>query len=808
MREHLPASLRYLLRSRSFALLATAILALGIASVTAMWTVVSQVVLRPLPVQDQDRIVVAWTRERVRGVEHFPWTGEMFEAVEGGGVPAFTRVAAVGSWGTGEVVVEDADGPRTLLWAHTLGDYFGVLGVEPQVGRLLRLEDDITGPAERVAVISDALWASRWGRSPDAIGSGLATGFGTFTVIGVTPREFDYPLGTQLWVPERPFHPDWGTEVPHLELDFVARLAPGATAAQAAEQLGGLAPTPELARTYANAEPVVRPLAQVVLGEMRPTVLVLFAGAVLVLLVAVLDVANLVLLRSIGRRQEVAIRRALGADSGHLTKQALKEAAWLGGGAAVAGAALAWAALSLLLPFAPEGLPRLSEVHGLDGTAYLFSLGGSACAVLAAVLLPLWRAERIDPLAALRGAGRGSDPSVPARTRSVLVSGQVALTVWVVMVGALMTRSVLSLRGLDLGFRPDGLVAVALDYADPSLEGRPGWVDRLESAMEEMRRDPGVVGVTPLQMAPLPGNAAWQSIAFREGETKEEGEVRNSFMMWELVEPDVFEVLGVPVLRGRGFRETDDDTAPPVVVVNQAAARLYWPGQEALGQRLWVPWGGGPEQLWAIVGVVADTRYGALTELRPAIYYPLRQTRSFRSNYLVVRTSGEGQPVMRIARDALEMHAPDFRPKSAVSVRGLLDGPLARPRFAAILISAFATVALLLSATGLFGIMAFLVRSRRRETGIRLACGSTPLSAAGRVLLHGVLVASAGAAVGAVSSVASGAAFRALLFGVAPWDPLSVGVSVGVAIIVAVVACGVPARQAASVDPAVVLRDQ
>jgi len=808
MRAAVPSTVRSLLRHRSFTFPAAGILAVGIASVTAMWTVANQVLLRPLPVRDQHGIVVAWARETVQNVEHFPWTAEMFEAAERGGIPAFADVAAVGSWGTGEVLVEDGDGPSTLRWTRTLGDFFGVLGVEAEAGRLYGAGDDVPAPPERVAVISDGLWASRWGRSAEALGEAIRTRSGTFTVIGVTPAGFAYPSGAQMWVPERPFHPEWDTQVPHLELDFVARLAPGATMAQAAQQLSALPPTPELARVYANADPVLRPLLQVVLGDLPSTLLVLLLGSVLVLLVAALDVANLVLLRAVGRRPEVAVRRAVGADSRHLLQDGMAEAVWLGGAAAVAGSALSWGGVRLLIPFVPAALPRLREVHGLDPSALILAVGAGAFSVLLAVLLPLWRAEKTDPVEALRGTGRGTESGGALTARGLLVTGQVALTVWVMAVGILMTRSVLSLRGLDLGFRADGLAVVALDYAEASLQGHPGWLDELQAAMEEMRRAPGILGVTPLQMPPLPGNAAWQSVAFREGETREEGNERNSFMLWEFVEPDVFEVLGVAVLRGRGLLETDDESSAPVVVVNETAARIYWPGEDALGQRVWVPWAGGPERLWTVVGVVADTRYGDLTELRPAIYYPLRQTRSFHSNYLVVRTAGPGTPVLRIARDALRARAPAFRPKSAVSVRSQLDTPLAGPRFTALLLGVFSGIALLLAAAGMYGVMASWVRSRRVEIGIRLACGSTPGLVARRVMLRGVFLATAGAALGAASGVATGVILGALLFGVSPADPMSLALSMGVAVLVALLASGIPARQAAGVDPMASLRGQ
>lgn len=277
-------------------------------------------------------------------------------------------------------------------------------------------------------------------------------------------------------------------------------------------------------------------------------------------------------------------------------------------------------------------------------------------------------------------------------------------------------------------------------------------------------------------------------------------------MMWELVEPDVFEVLGTPIVRGRGLRESDDASAPLVVVVNQSAARAYWPGRRALGQRLWVPWGGGPKRLWTVVGVVADTRYDDLTDPRPAIYYPLRQVDAFHSNYLLVRTTSAHAPVMPIVRKALAAHAPDSRATAAVSVRSRLDAPLIRPRFGALLLTVFAGMALLLAAAGVYGIMAFLVRSRRPEIGIRLACGATPARAGARVLRQGLTLALAGSLLGAAGAVASGALFRALLYGVAPSDPLSLALAIGVVVAAAALACWVPARMAAETDPAVVLR--
>jgi ABC-type antimicrobial peptide transport system permease subunit len=242
-----------------------------------------------------------------------------------------------------------------------------------------------------------------------------------------------------------------------------------------------------------------------------------------------------------------------------------------------------------------------------------------------------------------------------------------------------------------------------------------------------------------------------------------------------------------------------------VVVVNEAAARAYWPGGDALGQRVWTPWSG-PDRLWTVVGVAKDTRYGELTDLRPTVYFPLRQVRTFHSNYLLVRTTGAGPPILQVVREALVTSGSGFQPRSAVSVGSRLAEPLARPRFSAFLLSIFAGIALLLATSGLYGIMAFLVRSRRREIGIRLACGATPTRAGARVLSQGVFIALAGAGVGLAVALASARALTSMLFGVTPSDPISLGVAVGISLATAVAACWIPARRAARIDPAVVLR--
>ena len=803
-------AVRRLRRAPGFTILTVSLLAVGIASVTAMYTVIERVVLRPLPVLEQDRLVVAWTDNHARDVEHFPYFAMMYDAARDG-APALEGLAAAPTWGTTEIFVDGPDGEAaTLRAAPVLGDFFGVLGVEAVVGRVLRADEDVASPPERVAVISDGLWSRRFARSPDVVGRSIVSRTTTFTIVGVLPADFDYPKGADFWTPIRPLYGrgDDGRLPPLLELDLVGRLAPGATADVLASQLEALSHSdPELERIFGtNTEPVVRPFADVVLGELRGTLWLLFAGAALLLLVAALDAANLVLVRAVGRRQGTAVRRALGAGRHHLLGEALAEAAVLALAAAVVGAAAALVSVEVLVPLAPPGLPRIDAVTGLPPAAYAVAVAVSVGVVLVAVLLPLWHAGRSDPASVLRASIGASASAGAARTRQALVGGQVALTVWVLIVGALMVRTLVNLQSIDPGLAVDGLTVVSLQR--PPTDATPdARVAELASTIARLEAIPGVLGATHLLSRPLPGTASYQSIVFLEGQAREDATEANPFMFLQVVEPDVFDVLGVAVVQGRSVSAADDAGAAPVAVVNETAARRWWPGEDAVGQRVRVPVAEYADTWWTVVGVVADTRYDAFPEPRASIYFPIAQFHSFIPSYLLVRTDPRAPPVLGVVRDVLAETSPTVRATGATAVRSSLDEPLATPRFAALLLLVIAGVTLVLAVGGVYGVMAFLVRSRRRELGVRMACGATPARIGELVVRKGLLLAAGGAAVGAAAAVASGALFEALLYGVEPTDAVSVSAAMVVAVIAALAACGIPTLRAAGVDPAEILRE-
>jgi predicted permease len=799
-------ALRGLRRTPSFTVLVVGMLALGIGSVTAMYGVIDQVLLRPLPVEDQDRLVVGWNYHRARSVDHFPVMHDAFSAI-GEGVDAFEAVAAHDGWAPSEWLMTGADESIPVRATRVLGDFFGVVGVEPIVGRALVANDDVPG-ADRVAVISEGFWAREFGRSPAAVGAVLAGRYAALRIVGVMPADFDYPRGSDLWTPLKPFHPEWDRRVPLLELDLVARLRSGASLETAAEQIVALYPNdPELDRIYGNTEPRLFPFADVALGRLGPTLVLLFAGSVLVLIVAAINVANLVLIRAAGRESAVALRVALGADRGRLLREAMGDAGAIGLLAAMGGALVTFLAIRFVLPWAPTDVPRLAGVAAFDGWAFLGALAATTALATVAAILPVWRSVGIDPARLLNGAGRGIVGRTGAGLRSGLVAAQIALAVWVLTAGGLLARTVRNLQSLDLGFEADALTFVALE-TPPTDEIAPGLEDRYEQVAERLVAQPDIIGVTPVLAPPLAGPGAWQTVVFQEGQSSEAGIQENPYMIIEVVQPSYFGLLDVPLRRGRYFAPADDESTGLVTVVNQLAARALWPDEDAVGQRVRAPFAEYGDRWWTVVGVVGDTRYAALEEPRPTIYFAMRQLTSFTPRNLLVRTTADAGPLLpRVGEAFLEVD-PTMRPQSATLVSSTLAEPLARPLLGARLLVLFAGVTLLLAVAGVYGVMAYTVRTNRRAIGVRLACGATPAGAAGAVLRQAAGIVLAGAAAGTVAALASGRVVEGLLFGVSATDPTTIAGAAGVVLFGASVACWWPARRAAGVDAGTVLRGE
>jgi predicted permease len=373
-------------------------------------------------------------------------------------------------------------------------------------------------------------------------------------------------------------------------------------------------------------------------------------------------------------------------------------------------------------------------------------------------------------------------------------------------VGVLLARSLINLQGLDPGFRVDDLVLVDLvvPYAFGAVP--EGFPDRLDGVAARLERHPAVQSVTPVLSPPMIGDRGWMFVPRLEGQTPDEASRGNPMPNWEIVQPDYFETLELPIVRGRGLTAADRAGAEQVVVVNEAAARVLWPGEDALGKRLaaFGPQAGG--EWWTVVGLTADARYQAFLETRAVVYFPLRQLTFFPLNHLLIRIRGEMADLLPRVRDAVAAEDPAVRVKAASSLRARLEAPLARPRFAALILGTLAATTLLLAAVGVYGVMAAAVRARTPEMGVRMACGATPGHVRRMLLSRGLFLTLVGGVAGGLAVLPGGTLLDSLLFRVAPSDPWSLALALALVLGVALAACWSPARRAARLDPARVLR--
>jgi predicted permease len=685
------------------------------------------------------------------------------------------------------------------------GDLFPTLGVVPLLGRALAVDDDRVGAAP-VAVISEGLWQRRFGRDSAVLGKAFEITNGSFTIVGVAPGDFDLPRGSEAWVTFAAINPSLLEEGATGTLDLVGRLRPGRTAEEGRRELDRL--VTEVAGSQWSADSrlvmTVRPLVDVVVGQVRPAIWVLGAAALLVFLVAVLNLGNLLVVRGLERRREFAIRRAIGATRASLARQLLVETALmvtLGGAVGTCLAIVAWRVLPTV---APTDLPR---VEGLSAnlTVLLLALGLGFFATLVVSALPALSLGEAD----LR-LPRGADPSVSsAGSRAFAWTGAIALQVTLAVVtlvaSLLLVRTLYHLEHLEPGFQAGdlSLAQIALLSTDPKLVERGDQL--VAQLVDRVERVPGVLDVTTTLTRPLSGTGGWDYGFIVEGQTNTEAAAANPYLNYEAVMPNYFETLRLPILRGRGFEEGDRAGSPLVVVVSQGMARRVWPGQDPIGKR--IRWAGDEDagQWRTVVGVVADTRYRDFLDPRASVYVPAKQ-QTWGSGWLLIRTGqplGEIVPALREA--AREVH-PDLALVNVSPMEMVLDGPLTRPRFNAGVLLFFSAVAVILTAFGLYGLTAFVVVQRRREVGIRRALGAESRQIVGLFLRRGMLPVLLGAVAGVCVALVGGRIMSSLVFGIAPTDPVAILGAVVSFTLIALTAILVATRGAARTDPMAVLR--
>jgi predicted permease len=801
LRQDFHYAVRSLRKQPSFALVAILTLSLGIGAATAMFSVVNGVLLRPLPVAEQERVLVMWTEQPASDFPHMPLLYGMFEEYAEQN-RAFETLAGIDYNGAWPRAMRDGDQAVTASGIWVTGDFFRTMGVVPALGRILLPDDDVAGAAPAM-VISHGFWQRYFGGDASAIGRTFRWNDRSFMVVGVMPHGFEYPQGAEFWTPLAPIRSD----VMEDHLDLVGRLRPGVTVEQARADLGAFLQRTEAERPpmLQGLRPVATPLPELIVGDVRPALWILTAAVVLVLLIACINVANLLFIRGSTRVQELAIRTALGADRGRIVRQLLTESSVLAMLAGVMGVALAYLAVRGLILLAPPELPRLESVR-LDPYVLAFAAAVTLGTGLLAGLAPaLWSAVR-NPSTTLRSGARvGSGTRKVRWVRQGLVAGQVALALLVLVGAGLLLRSLANLQRVDMGFARESLVIATMSLPPEKTTSRAEHVALLDEVIERVRALPGVSAATSVTRPPFSGKGGWDAPYTGEGQSTEAREA-NPVLNLELAGPDYFGTLGIPLVRGRAFTEQDREDAAPVAIVSEAVARRTWPGEDPIGKRIKLGPLDSPMPWHTVVGVVEETRYRELVTPRPSIYFPVRQFGGPVPMSLGLRTQVDPASVIPALRNTLQEVDPELLLVEAAPLTQLLGAPLARPRFSAALLGVFALFALVLAAVGIYGVMAAYVRQRWHEIGVRMALGAGPAAVRRLVLGQGLLLALVGAGVGAVAALAGTRVLSAVLFGVSPTDPLTFAGVATVLLLVALAACYLPARRATRVDPMVSLR--
>ena len=582
IRRDLHVGVRGLRRTPSFTIATVLTLALGIGLSTAVFTVANTLLLEPLPVHDQQHVIVLWGRSLDGKYDNVPLIGDEHQEFQTA-ARALARVAFVAR--EGALIVPATVGGATMQLHRSLvsADLFAVLGTHPLLGRELRAEDDARGAAP-VAMLSYTGWQRRFGGDPRVVGRHFQlprTG-ADVTIVGVMPQGLDYPRGTDFWTPIIPATSAPGSDHPFREVDVVGRLAPGASMTVARDELTAFFSRDGAPPIQHGVHGVVHTLPELVVGDAKPAVLIFAAAAALLLLITCINVANLLLIRGVGRGREIAVRVALGASRGRIARQLLTESVVLAAAGSSVGAALAAASLRAFIALAPADVPRLDEIHvgaAMLGHATLIGMIATALFGVAPALI----ATRRDIEAALRSGSRQSASRTVRRATEALVVGQVALALMILSCAGVVARSLFALEHVTLAYDSSNLLLADLTLRRGQFDGREKQSALLDRLLPQIAAIPGVAAVTPVGNVPFSG-AGIDGLPMLEGQTQRDA-AKNPFVNMEAVEPSYFATLGVPVAEGRGFTDADRATAPLVLVVNQSLARRFWPGESAIGKR-------------------------------------------------------------------------------------------------------------------------------------------------------------------------------------------------------------------------------
>ena len=813
LREDLAYAARLLRREYGFTTAVALTLAVGVGLTTATFAILNGVLLRPLPVSEQERLLVLSAENRAQTSPHIGLPNGALWSL-GQESRSFSDVAGVPAVGAASPLTV-RDGERSISMAVTFasGNLFKTLGVRPLLGRTLEPDDDRSGTALAL-VLSYRAWRRDFGAQPDVVGRTVRLPMGGFTVVGVAPEGLDFPRGTDVWLATAQLLRHLGFE-PGQEggyWDLVGRLKPGVTLGQAAAEFSAFLHNYQSPRFGAPASrvAVVRRFTDVIVGDLRTGLLIVFAAVILLLLIACTNIAGLLLTRGLTRMSELAIRSALGADHKRLATQLLTENLVLGVAGGMLGLVVAAVALRACVTLAPPGLPRFDEIR-FDLAALGFALALTCGSMLLFGVAPAFRTVRSAIGVLLRGSAYGAIDLVTGRIRQLLVVVQVALAVMELSSAGILVRSLAHLQHSDLGFKADQFLFVVVQALESGGSDMEAATTRhlavLETLQERLPRTPGIVSATASYLLPFSvvGGTTGLDQQYRlEGQSTGDA-LKNPIVSVDVASESYFRTLGIPLLRGRVFTTADIAGAPDVAVVNETMARGAWPDQDPLGKRLQVLSFGTPGRTRSVVGVVRDTRYRDVRAVLPTVYVPLHQTSALPA-VVAVRTVGDPQRTLPTVKSVLTSFDGGYTIGKAFSIEDLRSLALVRPRFLAAVLAVLACAAAVLAGVGLFSVLSFHVRHRSRELGVRMSLGASPSELRNFVLRRALRIGATGGVVGLLAALASTRVLRAFLFDISPTDPLTLAGVVVFLLALSGLAAYVPAMRASRLDPAAVLR--
>ena len=787
---------RQLLKNPGFAAVAVLTLALGIGATTAIFSVVYAVVLRPLPFPESERLVAIWTQ--TPQVDRLPMAAANQKDLKSQNtvfedIALLSRVANYNLTGDGE--------PERLLAARIAANLLPLLRVKPVLGRGFTENENQPGQ-DRAVILSHSLWQRRYAGDPNIIGKTIRLENFPHTVVGVMSPEFQYPTrDVQIWTPLTINPDDFLTRTGFGHLS-VGRLKPGVTLEQAQNEVNVIAT--RLAQQYPEANKDVRfhvtLLRRDIAGVARSPLIVLLCAAFGLLFIGCCNLANLLLARALTRSRETAVRSALGATRSRLVRQAAVELLPILAAGSLAGLLTATWGIELLIPWLPATLPRVEEIR-VNLPVLLFS--GAILFIMAALvlLLPAMQPFRTDPGATLQEDSRTSSGTAgKAMMQNLLVVGQVTLTVILLTGAGLLIRTFSALKDVDPGFRPQGVLSLQLAIPRNKYGEDDQVAGFCQRILEQVRALPGIEAAGMGNRLPLGGPSGLSSVEFE----RTNGERATLDATDETTTtPGYFQAMGIPLLQGRSFSEQDATNTSLVVVVDEAVARLAWPGANPLGKHM----RSSPNSPWAeVVGVVGHIRHERLeSDQRLQIYWNYLQR--VRDNMvLVLRTSGDPRLLVGPVLGAIKVVDPDQPAYAIRTMSEVLDRYLGLRWFNAVVVSLFATSSLLLAMVGIYGVIAWTVSQRTREMGVRMALGAQRSTVLALVLRRGLKLAGIGIALGLIGAMVLTQLLRGLLFGVGPTDPFTFAAVPLLFGLVALLACLIPARRAANVDPMEALR--